>query len=316
VILFLLKGKSILVTILMLPASHYPSKTLTFPEPTEVQIKQSNVPTEINVPTAHIDILTSSRIHLSDNIYSPEASVSSIDIYYDPSTQVTYLHNTSKNLSIKMDSSGDALKIFENGDVQFSQNLEVAGTVQMSNCRVDGSLEADKIDVLGDVTATRITAETELVTSGSLVAENARITGDALVDGAILTRGIVAENIEASLVLKTPLLQTVLINSPVDINIAAGPGSAVNIPNVRNNVSMSDLGTITPEMMKTAKVFVVNKNILLQADPSCNGIEIVIYNQNTATIIVRDITRVLAEIECQHAAKFIFIGPVNRWAKI
>jgi len=190
------------------------------------------------------------------------------------------------------------------------------GNIRMTNGQLSGDLEANNINLLGDLISTNIFATDNLVVDKELIAYTAHVLGDVTIDGILAVPQIVTCGLDAGDVVRSERVETCLINSPRNINIVAGPDHSVAIPNIRYNVDLCNLATISPIMIKSNKIFVVNKNILLQADPSCDGIEIIIYNQNVATIIVRDITLVLEKLESQHAVKIVYIASVCRWAKI
>lgn len=267
----------------------------------------------LELSTANINKLVCNNIHLANTIYSPEASIANLDIYYNSKTDTTHLKNLSKNLIVHVDNN-ETIKILENGDIIVNNNLIVKGNSKMDNC-IMNNLDVDNINLLADLIATDIAVTNNLKVANHLESTSAHIHGNIKINENIECKQILADKIKAPLI-KTIAIKTPIIKSKDDLQLLAGPVNTINIPNIRFGLDVNNTPTITPPMIKNSKIFVVNKHILLQGDPSCDAMEIIIYNQSPLMIIIRDVTNVVKQLESNCAVKLVYLSLINRWVII
>lgn len=267
-------------------------KSLTLPN--------SFIPHEKMIPktkeeiTADISSLISEYMKNIQNIHLSEASIGNILLFFDAETNTSHIQNLSSVLAIKTD------------------NLNVSGNVNASDGNFTGDLEANNINLLGDLTATNLHVTNNSTIDGLLTTANGHITDSLQVDGSL-----VADKICVTEKLKSETIKTSLIYSGHDIDIMAGVGRSVGIPNIRSRVNNQNLALIDPLSMKASKIFLVDKNIILNADASCDGIEIIIVNRNiSGNIIIRDTTSIVDTISSQNATKIVYVCSLNKWFKI
>lgn len=290
------------------------SKTLTISEENQKVSLNNGTPVDIDLTTASIEQLVGKNINLSGSICSQEASLSSIDIYYDSTTNTTHLHNLSKNLVIHMDGS-KSIKITERGEIIFENHLDVIGNVKMKNGLITENLDANNVNLLGDLIATNILATNNLKVANDLDVGRLRIHGDVKMEGPLMVPNIVAGKIKVDET-ETILVRSPIIRSLTNLNLEAGPEYTINVPNIRHSINVSNLPTIDPPMIKMNKIFIINKNILLQGDPSCDGMEIIVYNQCPANVIIRDSVHIICHLNTHFAIKLVYLAFNNQWVRI
>ena len=86
------------------------------------------------------------------------------------------------------------------------------------------------------------------------------------------------------------------------------------VPNIRYASTILNDSIIDSVAIKTFKIFIVivTGTVLLNADPSCDGIEIVIYN-NSESSIVRDSESIITRLCRGQSAKLIYLVLINKW---
>lgn len=160
---------------------------------------------------------------------------------------------------------------------------------------------------------------------------NLNIDGDATIDQTLYAKDIISlgniqvdnilnvnKNISSNLVnsdiIITNSIKSSYILSDYDININPPDGQTIRIPNISFGVNSEFLSSINPFMIKKNKIFIVSSNIILNADDSCNGIEIIIYNNSPNNrIIIRTSLEIVTYITPRNAKKIIFLAEINKW---
>jgi cytoskeletal protein CcmA (bactofilin family) len=295
------------------------NKSLTFQNSTTTKTKttQKNTFEHINASTGNIGNITSDNIIATQNISSPEGLFANILFNHNNDTNTSYIQNLSNNLIFKINNAPDSINITKNGDV-IIKNLKVTGNINMVDGMCSGDLEANNINLLGDVTATAAYLTNELRVEGHIIGNSIYITNNIDIDGTINAKqNIITNNLVVKNKLYSADIETNLLGSRNDLAIVAGTNRSVNIPNIRYGVDNSDIAIIDPSAIKSIKIFVVTKNILLPSDETCNGIEIIIYNQNRlGKIIIRDRISIIDNLEPQCAVKLVYIYIVDKWIKL
>lgn len=290
-----------------------PSKTLTIPDSMVSKSKPAETNDYVEISAANINNLVGEKISVSGTIHTPETTIANLEIYYDPSTDTTHIQNWSKNLAVHM-GNNETVRILDSGKIVVNNDLDIHGNIKMENCML-GNLEAGNINLLGDILATNVSATNNIKVAHHLESTTAHIHGDVEIDGDIKTKKVFSSKVKTPL-LKALATKTVIVESPDDLHLLAGPNNTVNIPNVRYSVDMSGFPTITPPMVRTNKIFIINKNILLQGDITCDAMEIILYNQSPALVIIRDVSTIIHHLGPNCAVKLVYLALVNRWCKM
>ena len=296
----------------------YPSKRLTFrnsqANPIVNQTK-SNVFDNITASSANIDYLS------SELISSPSASIANVSMTYDSVTDTTYLQ-TNNNLVVKQTDGPNSITIRPNGEVVIATDL-IVNRITGLDGQFSGDIEATNVNLLGDLTATNGYLTSNLRVDGNVDASNIRATALDAVDITTINLGAAAITAtdglyENNLAVTNNLtiggiMETAQISSLADLNIVLPIGNSLNVPNIRYIIDSSNISVIDAVAMKSAKIFVTTRNILLQPDASSDGIEIIIYNQNRIDITVRG-SNLVTIIASRTAKKFVYIDVVRSWS--
>ena len=296
------------------------SKSLTLANPTTIKnnTTQKNTFGSISASTASIGKVTTNLLHVKKNISSPVASIANINLCYDPVTNTSYVHNNSNGLIIKINNKPNSITVVENGDVVVGSNLNIVGNVNMIDGNFTGDIMANNADLLGDVTTTNMHVTNNFTIDGITTTNDVRVCNNAIIDKFLTcVQGINTNMLAVTNCIKAKIIDTDLVGSTNDLTISAGFDRSVNIPNVRYGVDLCSPNVINPIAIKSTKIFIVSQNIILQGDPSCDGIEIIIYNKNACgNIIIRDATCIIDTLPGKCAAKLVFICFVNAWIKL
>jgi len=296
------------------------SRSLIFSDPyptcDQIKIKQKNTFDSIIASAANIGAILSNTID-STFINTQKASIANMYLDYDHVSDTTVIENLSKNLVLRTNTIPFAL-VSNNGDTTIANNLDIIGKTKMTDCNVNGNIEANNINLLGDLISTNLHATNNLSTEGSIISKHAHILGNTKIGGHLISDGgISTNNLEVTETFKTNIIETPCISSQNNLNLVPAINRSVNIPNIRYNTNIANPQIIGPIEIKSSKIFIVNRNIILESDESCDGIEIIIYNKNMAgSIIIRNITNIIIKLDAQCGVKLIYLFLVNRWAKI
>ena len=192
-----------------------------------------------------------------------------------------------------------------------NQNLK---NIDAINGNFTGDLAANDINLIGDVVATNSHITNDLCIDENLTTNKIHVLGDAVVDKNFVACNILTNNMIVEHDLKTDAITTAIIKSYSNIDIVTGIGHHVRIPNIKYNIDISDKPLICIDRIKTAKIFVVSRNVILKADPSCDGIEIIVFNKKKqGEIVVRDFDKIIANLDAQSTIKLIYLSLVNKW---
>ncbi len=105
------------------------------------------------------------------------------------------------------------------------------------------------------------------------------------------------------------------------LRIIARDNFNVSIPNIQNDV-LVNCNIINPTEIKLFKIFIINNDVILNADNSINGIEIIIYNNSdiitnikTNNLINNDMTidDIITTLESHKSKRFIYISYICKW---
>ncbi|XWV26494.1 putative orfan [Tupanvirus soda lake] len=296
------------------------TKTLTFKNPYELTYNnqtQKNTFSNIYSQNANFEYTTTNTLYAKNKIISNQGNIADLNIYHNKNDNKTYLHTTSNNFAIKLKNNPNSINIFENGDVTIDTNLNIKGNVNMFEGNFTGDVMANNINLLGDSISTNSHITNNLDVNNTITTTDAQVLNDLNIGGFITSvRGINAETVTTNS-FGSNKIETPLIVSPSDLIIAAGINRSINMPNIRYNVLPDIPAIIDPIAIKSTKVFLATKNTILSADETCDGIEIVIYNRNTAgEIIIRDNISIIDKICGQNASKFVYIFYINKWIKL
>lgn len=302
-------------------------KTLTFYDPPILKqnIKQKNTTQKntfenIIASTANIGNMISNNI-TSQNIFTERGKMANILFHHDVNTNMSYIQNLSNNLIIKINEMPESIHIVENGDI-IVRNLKVVGNINMMDGTFNGDVNANNINLLGDLIATDAYLTNELKVGGQFFCGDARMyniqaDGNINATEGIITNNLITNNLSVNNDFITNAIETNLVTSPNDLNIMTGIGKTINIPNIRYNVDNNDIMSIDPPAIKSIKIFIVSRNMLLSADETCNGIEIILYNKNSSgAVIIRDQTCIIDNLKARCAIKLVYLFPVNKWIKL
>lgn len=278
------------------------------------KITQKNTFSNIILSSANIGKIINNTLDSKINISCPSAYIANTNLSYDDITDTSYFHNNSEKLVIKCSDNSDIM-VFENEKININSNININGNVNMIDNYLSGDIMANNANLLGDVISTNAHITNNFKIDGITSMKNLNICGDLNIDGNIFSSVINTDILNIKNNLKTDILETSLIGSPNDLSISAGINCSVNIPNIRYNIIFND-NIIDPILLKLNKIFIVKNNIILQADESCNGIEIIIYNDHHTKVIIRDIFSLIDTISGHSGIKLVFIFCINRWIKL
>lgn len=193
------------------------------------------------------------------------------------------------------------INIEPNGDININANLLVNGFMLADIGQFKNSIFTDNISVLNNIT------------SGNGIFYNNLIASD--------------NNLEK--------IETNIINSSEDLTIHSGCGHSVNIPNIKNKTKNIKNEIITPCMIKKTKIFIISNDIVLNANKSIDGMEIIIYNESNKKVKIffaakneektgcsksselfcnsSDKNDLLTEIESGNNKKFLYLFKIKKW---
>lgn len=218
-----------------------------------------------------------------------------------------------------------AMDVMTIGDesIIFSRDIYAQRNLIVGDIQSVGDVECGNLAILGEV-----------VTSSSHVTEGMLVDG-LLESGAQRTLGLATADVfnarllEAGESIITPTIFTSLIKSPVNINLVPNNGFVVETGNVRLGLIVSD-AIIDSPAVKSNRLFIVCRNVVLQTDASCSGIEIIIYNNSRSrsvsvrqSVIVTDTStetvrpgQSLIEIKSGATVRLICVMELNRWIRV
>ncbi|AYV85306.1 MAG: putative ORFan [Satyrvirus sp.] len=237
---------------------------------------------------------------------SSSASISNINFNYDKNTDTTYVQKLSNNLVVRNDSDKELVEI--NGN-----SVSVFGNLNISD-----DIDANNINLLGDLVATNIICTTDLKVNKNFSSANGYLSNNLKIGGILNSNhasisNMQSENIQSENV-STDILQTLDIISPSNLNLMVPFNHTITVPNIKYGVTVMESPLIDPVAIKLFKVFVVSTNVLVNADSTCDGIEIIIYNRNpTCDVIIRDHKCIITKLCGSNSTKMVYADAIGRW---
>jgi hypothetical protein len=292
---------------------HYASKGLIFKNQANPikTISAKNTFDRINSSIANIQSLNVGTINANKNIYSPNAFLANINFNYDSLTNTTRLNTLSDRLDVC------SVSFLENGDINIDTNLNIARNFKGLDGQFIGDIAANNANLLGDVISTNSHVTNNILVDGMTQMKHAIVTDSLDINGLLVADEITSNSMTVNTNANIRNILTNSVTSPNNLILTAGLGHTVDIPNIRHAIDFSREPIITPLAIKSAKIFMVNTNVILQADASCDGIEIIIVNNNPRnTIAIRDTTCIIDTICARTASKLIYLFALTSWIKI
>jgi len=270
----------------------------------------------VDLSAASVGNLTTNQLNVDQNLEAPMANLGGLQIFYDPTNKTTFIQNLSNNLVIKQGELPDTIKITEDGRMTIATNTRVLGNISGIEGIFSADVTADNAILLGNLVATNAILTQNLNLDGLITAGAGQIIAELNVGGPITSAGgIKTSHLNVDTVAKSVSVETQEVISPLDLTLSAGINRIVAAPNIRFNTELTGLSLITAEIMKLNKSFIARSNVILQADITCNGIEINIYNSlPTASIIVRDVTGIIVTLCARTACHLLYIQ--DQWVKL
>ncbi len=191
-------------------------------------------------------------------------------------------------------------------DIVFSEkDISTKSNINVNNGTFDGDIDANNATLIGDISSTNL-----------IITADARVDGTARINNLDVIQATINENLAVTTInadlIKCPMVETTKIYSPTVLDLSAN--LTIRIPNIQYRINLSNNPLIEPPDIKYAKIFIVDHNVIINADPTCDGMEIIIYNKhyNTA-IIIRDQIQIICEIGPQKSIKIIFLAIISKW---
>lgn len=229
---------------------------------------------------------------------------SGVTFSFDAATNSSYISGNSENLVLGTSNELESIILYGSGEIKLCQNVTVED-ISAKNGNFEADIDAININLLGDIVATNSFVTNNLFVDKDIVADNIRAS-------SLQSDKIVANDvcIEDKIVVSS-------IKSCGDICLVPEIEHVVTVPNIRYAVDTCNSATIEASSIKASKIFIVTKNIRLAADESCNGIEIIIYNNNTNNkIIIRDTHVIICTLAYHTAIKLCYLCEIDKWVLI
>jgi hypothetical protein len=151
------------------------------------------------------------------------------------------------------------------------------------------------------------------VSAGVVTATSATIGGIDISDNTISsTSGLI---ISSTTTFSSQVIASTITSQTGNLSLVPSTNSTISIPNFTsavNNVATM----VTPILLKTFRIYTTINNMVLSADPTCDGIEIIIYNRNLVLPInVNDAMtlNLITTIPAQTAQSMVFINFIPKW---
>lgn len=226
-----------------------------------------------------------------------------IKIYQDSTD--THIINNKNRLLIYSDNNESQIIQTDTLDVQnlIANNMETTdmNVVQNLNCT----------SVLATCNIESVNIGSKNINTDSIFTNNANIINSNMVTGIIKQNLTICENLMVA-----GVVETSVINSLNDLTLSTAPGAVIRATNISYAVNSAVTGVLDPPILKSFKIFVCTSNVILNADTTCDGLEIIIYNHNAKAEISISFPRFLTKIPAKCAKKFIYICVANQWIVI
>ena len=270
---------------------------LTFPEKCLCEKYFDPGLEHLNLSSATFDNLETDVLKVNEEIKTPKLVIEpDLTIKYEDDA---YYIDSNKAVIIRVNDH-NMIKVMPNGVVSIEKDLIVAKDIHAIDGQFCGCIHADNLCLLNN-----------------LVATNGSFLEHVLVDGSITTDCLVAHK----------MVETDLVQSKnCDLNLCSPPNTAVKIGNIQYNVCTSTTVLANPDgihsdsrrvlnpcEIKATKIFITNNDISLCADESCNGIEIVIHNNNPTQSINVMGSIIIATIQPNMSIRLVYVHCLNKW---
>lgn len=189
----------------------------------------------------------------------------------------------------------DPIKANNLADKVSTEN-QILENINATNIYLLNDLSANNINLLGDIVAT-----------------DAQFTRNLKINNNLVTRNIFSDTCHINNFLQTNVIQTPIISSKTDITFMVDGMHRINVPNLGYGVREQTSGIIEPMDIRTTKIFIIDRNTILNADIKCNGIEITLYNNSACEVIIRDHSSVVHQLDSQCSVSLIYLFPVDKW---
>jgi hypothetical protein len=226
-------------------------------------------------------------------------------IHYDNDTNIYYFESPH---TIIHDDNDILLELSND------QGLMINGGVHAHNAHFIGDVNATNSILLGDLFTTNATVTSDLSVARKLVSQSATILDDMQVNNFLTVgNGIYAKNIKAEDGLKSDIIETMRISSVSDLELSTGVNRTILMPNFKNSIC-ENVNLIEPTMIKSSKIFLISENVMINADISCDGMEIIIINKNIyKDTVIRDHRMIIVTLISQTSCRIIFIAGLGKW---
>lgn len=284
------------------------TKTLLFKSVNESSKCHNNAIEEITVDNATV----------SNEIDTSKLRIGNVTIYHgNNDSNLMFAHNISNLLTFKADNCKDSIVISQEGNV-FIRNLKTDRDFYAENIICSGNIEANNIDLLEDITVDNIHVNSDIIVGDNMTVKEVQVEKNMEVNGTLnVKKRIITRNIHVKNDLIANSLETEIITSNADLNIIPGINCSVNIPNVRYQIDIYTSPVIDPGAIKSAKIFIINQNTMIETDETCDGYEIIIYNHHkTQTVIVRNFNEIISRLSPSLTARLIYFYLDDKWITV
>lgn len=175
------------------------------------------------------------------------------------------------------------------------------------NLHVQEDIHASNLNLINDLSAVNINL------LGNLIATNGEFTQNLRVKYDLDAENISSNTCRINNLLQTRRVQTPMIQSETDMTFMVNEMHRINMPNLGYGVREQCSGIIEPIDIRTTKIFIIDRNTILGADQSCNGIEITLYNSSSSEVIVRDYSVIVHHLNSQCSVSLVYLFTVNKW---
>lgn len=274
-----------------------PSQVNTF-----AHLSASTVPTVYHVS----NVPTVSNFNYIENfsttkLCTESASVGKLDLFTNKLKNETILTNNSNNF------------IFKNVDTE-TVSFTKKGVDIKENLNVKSNISTSTLNVETDIISKNIISKENLVSSFAEILKNLNVKGILNVEDSLNVENDINVNNIFLNYLQANTIDTNQIISESDIHILPAENGTINVPNIKFEINYSDCALIDSFSIKNSKFFILRRNVILTADETCNGIEIILYNDNPCKeIVVRDACGIINFIPGKVAVQIIYLADLKKW---
>lgn len=217
-------------------------------------------------------------------------------------TKIGYLQNSSYQLRIPSDKLDVILNNIPVLNADNNQETEIYG-----NLTIGGNLKIPSCNVKEDIHTRDLVVENDIVGFNAYFANNMNVARNISAPSANINLLTVGENIQV------PAVETDNIYSNSDLNFNIPIDCVARFGNLQYSVHQEGLTLLTPRDIKSHRIFVVKTGLVINADASCDGIEITIYNDNVGPIIIRDERSIIKKLKPKKCVRITYLYEINQW---